>query len=109
MTGAAERRAIRKLVEKGPCTSADHCADYILQGWAGLPVHLRLCRSGGADRRLCDESEKGPAKRLEEKVKMRRTHYKYNTGQEWGCCQTTICHWTAAPWRWIAAWICPTD
>lgn len=42
MTGAAERRAIRKLVEKGT------------------------------------------AKRLEEKVKMRRTHYKYNTGQEWG-------------------------
>ena len=81
---------IRELAEKGPCVFVGRCADYILRERQDcLHVFVHADPEVRADRivRLYGESEKKPAKRLEEKDKKRRTYYKYYTGQEWGMSQ----------------------
>lgn len=87
---AVQHRVIRELAEKGPCVFVGRCADYILRERQDcLHVFVHADPEVRADRivRLYGESEKKPAKRLEEKDKKRRTYYKYYTGQEWGMSQ----------------------
>ena len=63
------------------------CADYILKERTDcLNVFVHAAAETRAERivRLYGETEKSPAKRLEEKDKKREVYYKYYTGQVWG-------------------------
>ena len=82
-----QRNVILDLAEKGPCVIVGRCADYILKERTDcLNVFVHAAAETRAERivRLYGETEKSPAKRLEEKDKKREVYYKYYTGQVWG-------------------------
>ena len=82
-----QRNVILDLAEKGPCVMVGRCADYILKERTDcLNVFVHAAAETRAERivRLYGETEKSPAKRLEEKDKKREVYYKYYTGQVWG-------------------------
>lgn len=82
-----QKNVILDLAEKGPCVIVGRCADYILKERTDcLNVFVHAAAETRAERivRLYGETEKSPAKRLEEKDKKREVYYKYYTGQVWG-------------------------
>ena len=85
-----QRSVILELAEKGPCVIIGRCADYILKDREDcLNVFIHASMEVRAERivRLYGQTDKNPEKRLEEKDKKRKVHYKYYTEQEWGMSQ----------------------
>ena len=83
-------KVILSLAEKGPCVIVGRCADYILREREDvLNVFIHAPIPYRADRvvRLYGESDDAPEKRLEEKDKRRRSHYKHYTHRDWGMSQ----------------------
>lgn len=102
-----QRNVILDLAEKGPCVIVGRCADYILKERTDcLNVFVHAAAETRAERivRLYGETEKSPAKRLEEKDKKREVYYKYYTGQVWGMAKITPSPWTAESWAWTGVW-----
>ncbi len=82
-----QRRVIMQIADEEPCVIVGRCADYILKDRDDcLNVFIHADELYRAERivRLYGESEKKPAKRLNEKDKKRRVNYKHYTGREWG-------------------------
>ena len=80
-------QVILDLAEQGPCVIVGRCSDYILRDRPdAFHVFVHAAIPARAERivRLYGESENSPEKRLEDKDKRRRLHYKHYTGREWG-------------------------
>ena len=83
-------QVILDLADKGPCVIVGRCSDYILRDRPdAFHVFVHASVPVRAERivRLYGESENSPEKRLGDKDKRRRLHYKHYTGQEWGMSQ----------------------
>ncbi|MDO4468154.1 MAG: cytidylate kinase-like family protein [Bacillota bacterium] len=83
----AERRAILEIAEQGNCVIVGRCADYILEDRKDtLNVFVYADMEFKKDRivRLYGEREdKTIEKRIEEKDKRRKAHYKFYTDRNW--------------------------
>lgn len=87
---ATQYKVIREIAEKGNCVIVGRCADYILKDHENcLNVYIHAAMDARAERIVKKYGEKpdSPRKRLEEKDKKRKLHYKRYTGQDWGVCQ----------------------
>ena len=83
-------QVILDLAEQGPCVIVGRCSDYILRDRPdAFHVFVHAAIPAQAERivRLYGEAENSPEKRLEDKDKRRRLHYKHYTGREWGMAQ----------------------
>ena len=81
---------IMQLAEQGSCVIVGRNADYILKDRKDclhVFVHADMDYRAGRIVRLYGDSEKSPAKRLEEKDKRRRINYQHYTGGTWGMAQ----------------------
>ena len=82
----AERKVILELAEKGNCVIVGRCADYILQDRTDtLNVFIYADMEFKKDRILTLYGERDMAieKRILEKDKRRKAHYKYYTDRNW--------------------------
>lgn len=87
---ATQYKVIREIAEKGNCVIVGRCADYILRDHDNcLNVYVHADMKARAERIVKKYGEKtaSPRKRLEEKDKRRKLHYKRYTGQDWGVSQ----------------------
>lgn len=82
----AERKVILDLAEKGNCIIVGRCADYILEDRTDtLNVFVFADMEFKKDRivRLYGEREESIERRIEEKDKRRKAHYKFYTDRNW--------------------------
>lgn len=82
----AERKVILELAEKGNCVIVGRCADYILEERTDtLNVFIYADMEFKKDRiiTLYGEREESIEKRIIDKDKRRKAHYKYYTDRNW--------------------------
>lgn len=87
---ATQYKVIREIAEKGRCVIVGRCADFILRDLENcLNVYIHANMAAREERivRRYGEKPDSPRKRLEEKDKKRKLHYKRYTGQDWGVSQ----------------------
>lgn len=87
--------AVLLELAKSPCVLVGRCADYVLRDRPDC-VHAFIWADPAfrAERivRLYGETAASPEKRLAEKDRARRVHYRYFTGREWGSARNyTVC------------------
>ena len=86
----AQRGAILRIAEEGPCVIVGRCADFILRGrddCLNAFIHAPLSHRVERVVRFYGFDGKDPEGYLRDKDKRRRSNYKRYTGQEWGLAQ----------------------
>lgn len=82
-----QREIILKLADKGNCVIVGRCADYILrerEDTLNVFVHASLEKRCDRVVKLYGETDREPARRVQEKDKKRAVNYRYYTDTPWG-------------------------